>query len=143
MFGLIIAVISGISMTLQGIFNTRLNEKIGIWETTTLIQGIAFACSFLIAFLFGEGSYSNLKNANKFYLVSGALGVIITFTVIKSVSLMGPAVGIGIILISQLLSAALINAFGLFGSEKINFSFNNFIGIFLMIIGIIIFQWKK
>lgn len=143
MFGIITAIISGISMTLQGIFNTRLNEKIGIWETTTLIQGIAFACSFLIAFFFGSGNYHNIKDTNKIYLISGALGVVITFTVIKSISLMGAAMGIGIILTAQLLSAALINAFGLFGSEKITFSFNNFIGISLMIIGIIIFQWKK
>lgn len=143
MLGTIIAIISGISMTLQGIFNTRLNEKMGIWETTSLIQGIAFICSFIIAYFFGRGSYSGIKDANKFYLISGILGVVITFTVIKSVSLMGATVGIGMILIAQLLSAALINSFGLFGSDKIHFSFNNFIGISLMIIGIVIFQWKK
>lgn len=70
------------------------------------------------------------------------LGVIITFTVIKSVGSMGPTLGIGIILVAQLLAAALIDAFGLFGNEKIKFSLNNFIGIAIMIIGIVIFKWK-
>lgn len=55
---------------------------------------------------------------------------------------MGPTVGIGTILVAQLLSAALIDAFGLFDSEKISFSIHNFIGISLMIIGIVVFQWK-
>lgn len=142
MFGIITAIISGISMSIQGIFNTRLGEKIGIWETTVLVQGIALVCSLVISFFWGNGNYSNIKDTNKLYLIGGILGVVITFTVIRSVSSMGPTIGIGIILIAQLLSAALINAFGLFGSEKFAFTLNNFIGISLMIIGIIIFQWK-
>lgn len=94
-------------------------------------------------FLFlGDGNYSNLKDSNKLYLLGGALGVVITFTVIKSVSSMGPTFGIGIILISQLLAAALIDAFGLFGSERLRFSLNHFLGIAIMIAGIVIFKWN-
>ncbi|WP_293983430.1 DMT family transporter [uncultured Clostridium sp.] len=142
MLGIICAIISGIAMSIQGVFNTRLGEKIGLWETTSLVQGIALVCSLIILFLFGDGSFSNLKTTNKFYLLGGVLGVVITYTVIKSVGSMGPTLGIGIILVAQLLSAAIIDAFGLFGSEKIKFSLNNFIGIAIMIIGIVIFKWK-
>ena len=55
---------------------------------------------------------------------------------------MGATLGIGIILAAQLLAAAIIDAFGLFGSNKIKFTLNNFIGIAIMIIGIVIFKWK-
>ena len=142
MLGIICAIISGIAMSIQGVFNTRLGEKIGLWETTSLVQGIALVCSLIILFLFGDGSFSNLKTTNKFYLLGGVLGVVITYTVIKSVGSMGPTLGIGIILVAQLLYDAIIDAFGLFGSEKIKFSLNNFIGIAIMIIGIVIFKWK-
>lgn len=142
MLGIIFAIISGIAMSIQGVFNTRLGEKIGLWETTVLVQAIALICSLIISFFYGDGSYSNLKNANKLYLLGGVLGVVITFTVIKSVGSMGPTFGIGIILIAQLFSAAIIDALGLFGTEKIKFSLNNFIGIAIMIIGIVIFKWK-
>lgn len=142
MLGIILAIISGIAMSIQGVFNTRLGEKIGLWETTVLVQAIALICSLIISFFYGDGSYSNLKNTNKLYLLGGVLGVVITFTVIKSVGSMGPTLGIGIILIAQLLSAALIDAFGLLGNEKIKFSLNNLIGIAIMIIGIVIFKWK-
>lgn len=142
MLGIICAIISGIAMSIQGVFNTRLGEKIGLWETTVLVQAIALICSLIISFFYGDGSYSNLKTANKLYLLGGVLGVIITFTVIKSVGSMGPTLGIEIILVAQLLAAALIDAFGLFGNEKIKFSLNNFIGIAIMIIGIVIFKWK-
>ena len=142
MFGIICAIISGIAMSIQGVFNTRLGEKIGVWETTLLVQAIALMVSIVIFFFLRDGSYAYLRNSNKMYLLGGVLGVVITFTVIKSVSSMGPALGIGIILISQLLSAALIDAFGLFGSERIKFSLNHFLGIAIMIIGIVIFKWN-
>jgi len=142
MFGIICAIISGIAMSIQGVFNTRLGEKIGVWETTLLVQAIALMVSIVIFFFLRDGSYAYLRNSNKMYLLGGVLGVVITFTVIKSVSSMGPALGIGIILISQLLSAALIDVFGLFGSERIKFSLNHFLGIAIMIIGIVIFKWN-
>ena len=119
-----------------------LSEKIGLWETTVLVQGIALICSIIISLFIRNGSYANLKNTNKYYLIGGVLGVVITYTVVKSVSLMGATLGIGIILIAQLLAAAIIDAFGLFGSDKIKFTLNNFIGIAIMIIGIVIFKWK-
>lgn len=142
MLGIIIAIISGIAMSIQGVFNTRLGEKIGIWETNVLVQASALILTLIISFFWGKGSYNNLKDANKIYLLGGVLGVVITFTVMKSVSSMGPTLGIGIILIAQLLAAALIDAFGLFESKKINFSLHHFIGIAIMIIGIVIFKWK-
>ncbi|MBN7577237.1 MULTISPECIES: DMT family transporter [Clostridium] len=142
MFGIICAIISGIAMSIQGVFNTRLGEKIGVWETTLLVQIIALILSLIIFLFLGDGNYSNLKDSNKLYLLGGALGVVITFTVIKSVSSMGPTFGIGIILISQLLAAALIDAFGLFGSERLRFSLNHFLGIAIMIAGIVIFKWN-
>lgn len=142
MLGIIIAIISGIAMSIQGVFNTRLGEKIGVWETNVLVQASAFILTLIISFFWGKGSYANIKDVSKIYLLGGVLGVIITFTVMKSVSSMGPTLGIGIILIAQLFAAALIDAFGLFESKKINFSLQHFIGIAIMIIGIVIFKWK-
>lgn len=142
MFGIICAIISGIAMSVQGVFNTRLGEKIGVWETTLLVQIIALIVSLVVFFFQGSGGYSHLKEASKLYLLGGVLGVVITFTVMKSVSSMGPTLGIGIILISQLLAAAIIDAFGLFGSEKIRFLPNHFLGIAIMIAGIVIFKWN-
>lgn len=142
MIGIIIAIISGVAMSIQGVFNTKLGEKIGIWETSVFVQATALILTLIISFFFGKGSYTNLKYVNKIYLLGGILGVVITFTVIKSIGTMGPTLGIGIILIAQLLAAALINAFGLFGSEKIKFSLHNFLGIAIMIIGVVIFKWK-
>ncbi|WP_133015165.1 DMT family transporter [Clostridium cuniculi] len=142
MFGFIIAIISGIAMSVQGVFNTKLSDKIGTWETNTIVQGSALVLTLIILFFFGNGNFREIKSANKLYLLGGALGVVITFTVILSIKSLGTTVGIGTILIAQLLAAALIDAFGLFGSEKVPFSFHEILGIVIMIAGIVLFKWK-
>lgn len=142
MFGIIIAIISGISMSLQGIFNTRLGEKIGVWETNVIVQLIGLVLTAIITLFFGKGNFKEIISANKTYLLGGILGVIIIFTVMQSMGNLGPTFAVAIILVSQLISAAIIEYFGLFGTEKINFTLKEFIGIAIMIIGIIVFKWK-
>lgn len=142
MFGFISAIISGIAMTLQGIFNTRLSEKIGSWETNTIVQGSGLILTLIILFFFGNGNFKEIKSANKIYLLGGALGVIIIFTVMISIKSLGTTIGIGTILVAQLSAAALIDIFGLFGSEKIPLTFHEILGIIIMIGGIVLFKWK-
>ncbi len=142
MIGFIIAIISGISMSLQGIFNTKLGEKLGIWETNVFVQASALLITLIILFFFGDGNFKNIKTANKLYLLGGVLSVVIIFTVIKSISSLGATVGIGTILVAQITTAALIDAFGLFGNEKISFGPSEILGIVIMIAGIILFEWK-
>lgn len=142
MLAIIFAIISGISMTLQGVFNTNLEKKIGTWETALLSQGIAFIITLIVVFIWGKGDIKAIKTANKLYLLSGVLGVVIIFTVMKSIGAMGATIGIGTILTAQLLSAAIIDAMGLFETEKVAFSLNEFIGVALMIAGIIVFKLK-
>jgi len=142
MMAIICAIISGISMSLQGVFNTRLGEKIGTWETNVLVQASGLVLTLIILMFFGKGNFKNIKDANKLYLLGGIIGVIIIFTVMKSIGSMGATYGIAIILVAQLLSAAAIDAFGLFGSERIPFNAKEFIGVGIMILGILIFKWR-
>ncbi|MBE6053910.1 MAG: DMT family transporter [Clostridium sartagoforme] len=142
MLSIIYAIISGISMTLQGIFNTRLEEKIGTWETNVIVQGSALVLTLIILMFWGNGNFKAIKEVNKLYLLGGILGVIIIFTVIRSIGSMGATLGIGIILIAQLASAGIVDAFGLFGTERVSFGIREFLGIGIMIIGIIIFKWR-
>lgn len=142
MMAIISAIISGISMSLQGVFNTRLGEKIGAWETNVFVQASGLALTLIILMFFGRGNFKNIKEANKLYLLGGVLGVIIIFTVMKSIGSLGATCGISIILVAQLLAAATIDALGLFGSKRIPFNAKEFIGVAIMIIGILIFKWK-
>ena len=142
MIGIIFSIIAGALMSFQGIFNTKLSERIGLWETNTIVQGSAFILTVIALFFFGKGSFKEVREVNKIYLLGGLLGVLIIFTVMVGMKNLGPTYAISIILIAQLLTAAILQAFGLFGVEKTRFSLNEILGVVVMIAGIIIFKWR-
>lgn len=143
MAGFIFAVISGAAMSVQGVMNTRLGEKIGVYEANMYIQGTAFLLSLLVMFIFGKGDIKAITDVNKLYLFGGALGLVITITVMRSVSALDPTLAISAILIAQLITAAVIDAFGLMGSERIAFDWTKYVGIALMIGGVLLFKWQR
>lgn len=142
MLGVILSIVAGVAMSLQGVFNTRLGDKIGTWETNVIVQATGLILSLIALFLVGNGSFKNIKDANKLYLLGGALGVVIIITVMMGIKSLGPTCAITIILIAQLTAAALIDAFGLFDSVKVAFGTSKIIGVVVMIVGILIFKWK-
>ena len=142
MLGYIFSVIAGTAMSIQGVFNTRLSEKIGLYESNMFVQGTAFAFALIAMFFLGKGDITKIGACNKLYLLGGFLGIVITITVMLSITNLSPTVAISVILIAQLIVAALIDAFGLFGSEVVRFGMTKYIGIVLMIAGVIIFKLK-
>lgn len=142
MLGIIYSIIAGVSMSFQGVFNTRLSDKIGTWGTNVLVQGIGLAITALVLLITGDSNFKNLKNSNKLYLLGGVLGAIIIFTVMRGIKSLGPTCSIGIILVAQLTSAAIIDAFGLFDTPQVKFGITKFIGVIVMIVGILIFRCK-
>ena len=76
------------------------------------------------------------------HLISGALGLVITVTVMLSIKGLSPTVAISTILIAQLLVAAMIDGFGWMGQEKISMNAKQFAGLALMLGGVVLFKWK-
>jgi len=144
MSGILFAILAGSAMSLQGVMNTRLSEKIGLYESNAWVQGTAFLFAIIALVFAGKGSLRTITEVeNKLYLSGGLFGIIITVTVMLSIGKLSPTVATGIILIAQLAVSALINAFGWFDSEKIAFGWRQYVGLFVMIGGIFLFRWQK
>lgn len=138
--GYIWSIIAGAAMSIQGVMNTRLGEKIGLYESNAFVQGTAFILSLAAVWIAGKGSFRAVTEVNKLYLLGGALGLLITITVMLGMGKLSPAVAVSVILIAQLLVAALINAFGIMGTEKEAFGWNKYVGLALMIGGMLLFK---
>ena len=80
---------------------------------------------------------------NKYTLLGGIIGAFITITVIQSMGSLGPAKAAMLIVISQLAVAYIIELFGLFGVEKVDFQWRRLLGMAIAIVGIVIFKWEK
>ena len=137
------SVIAGAAMSLQGVINTRLSEKTGLFESNVFVQGTAFIFAVIVMLIFGKGDITKITSVNPIYLTGGLLGIIITVTVMLGIGSLSPAVSISIILISQLTVAAIIDAFGILGTEKAAFGLTKYIGLALMIGGMLLFKLNK
>jgi transporter family-2 protein len=143
MLGYLMSIIAGAAMSLQGVINTRLSEKIGLYESNVFAQGTALIFGLVLMMTLGKGNILDLPKVEKVYWLGGLLGTIIIVTVMLAIGNLSPTRAIAVILISQLLVAAFIDAFGLLGTEKIAFSWNKWAGLVLMIIGVIAFKWNS
>lgn len=141
MLGFIMSIIAGAAMSFQGVINTRLSEKIGLYESNVFVQGTAFLLAICAVFLLGKGDFTAILHVNKVYWLGGVLGLIITVTVMLAIGGLSPTVAISVILVSQLLVAAVLDAFGFLGCEKIPFDWSKYLGIALMIGGVLLFKW--
>lgn len=142
MLGFLFSVIAGAAMSVQGVMNTRLQEDIGLWEANAYVQGTAFALSLIVMWIFGSGSLKAIVSVPKGYWLGGALGLVITVTVMLSIRGLNATVAISAILIAQLLVAALIDAFGWMGQERVAMGFKQYIGLALMLGGVVLFKLK-
>lgn len=138
--GIIFSIVAGMAMSVQGVMNTRLGEGIGNMEANAFVQGTAFALALIVLLFWRQGSFSALGGVNRLYWLGGVLGLVITLTVMLGIKSLGTTVAISIILISQLLVAALIDAFGLMGSEKVAFEWTKYAGLALMTGGVLLFR---
>ncbi|MDF2617309.1 MAG: hypothetical protein K0Q47_1966 [Sedimentibacter sp.] len=119
MVGILIALLAGLLMSVQGVFNTRVMDSSNMWATNSWVHLTAFIASITIWFFTGRENLLSVFNvSNKLYLFGGIIGAFITFTVIKSISSLGPA----------------------YATEKMCFEWSKLIGVALMIVGIVIFK---
>ncbi len=144
MIGILVAIISGALMSIQGVFNTGVTKQTNIWLSSSFVQLSAFVVCLAAWFFTGrESSVGSLfRIDNKYMLIGGVLGAFITFTVIKSIETLAPARAIMIIVVSQLIIAYLIELFGMFGVEKSGFDWTKLVGVALAVAGIVVFKWK-
>jgi transporter family-2 protein len=143
MIGIFIALISGMLMSVQGVFNTQVTKTTGMWVSNGWVQLTALLVCIGAWLVTGRDSITTLtKVSPKYVLLGGVIGAGITWTVIKSIEMLGPAKSALLIVIAQLTMSYLIEIFGLFGMEQGNFVWRKLIGLAVAVVGIVIFQWK-
>ena len=141
MWGILIALLSGALMSIQGVFNTEVTRQSSIWVSAGWVQLTAFVTCLVMWLLTGRPEVQGIWQVRPWYMLSGGvIGALITWTVIRSVESLGPARSTLLIVVAQIAVAYGIEVFGLFGVEKSGWEWKKAIGALTAVIGIIIFQ---
>lgn len=146
MWGFIIALISGALMSVQGVFNTGVTKQTSTWLASAWVAFSGFIVAFLLWAIYERNQadiFSLARIDHKYMLLGGVFGAFITWTVIKSMSELGPAKAVLLIVIAQLLVAYIIELLGWFGVQKVEFQWSKLFGILISIGGFILFKWEK
>ena len=144
MLGIWIALLSGALMSVQGVFNTEVTKGSSIWVASAFVQFLALLVCLAAWGITDRSSFGRLLQIEpRYMLLGGAVGAVITYTVIKGMDLLGPARAVMLIVVAQLAVAYLIELFGMFGVEKQPFEWRKVIGVVGAAAGIILFKFEK
>lgn len=141
---LAIAAVSGAAMAFQGTFNSAMGKIIGVWQSTLAVHIIGTATTLLIMLLWrmNWSDYEKLGDLPWYAWLGGILNVIIIFTVVTVI----PKIGVGnattAIVVTQVLTAVLIDAFGAFGMQQYPLRWIDFFGVALLASGTYILTMK-
>jgi len=128
------AAAAGILMAVQGSMNSALGKVIGVLEGNLLLHVVGLAIVALMLFIFGlgNGSFSRMQEAPWYLYLGGLLNVAIIYGVMFSIAKSGAGNATTAIITGQLAMALLVDCLGLFGLQKVPFSWGRGLGLVLM-----------
>jgi bacterial/archaeal transporter family-2 protein len=134
---LLIAALSGMLMAVQGSLNATLSKVIGLLETTFIVHiiGAVVAAILLFGFCLEKFDLGKIWKAPWYSYLGGILSIFIIYLVAASIPKGGVANATTAIIIGQVLTAVLIDYFGLFGLVEYQFDWQKIIGIVLLAVG--------
>lgn len=138
MRGSLFAFLAGAFITLQGVANSQISQDIGTWQAATITQLTGFIAALLFLMFLRERKWNKVKKVKPLYLAGGALAAFIIFSNVTAIHQIGVTLTISALLIAQLSLTFLVDINGWFGVEKQKMKVPQFIGIGMMIAGVVI-----
>ncbi|MEW9702228.1 DMT family transporter [Paenibacillus sp. SI8] len=141
MRGSLFAFIGGACLTLQGVANSRISQDIGIWQAATITQLTGFLVAGMILMFVRDANWLKLKQVKPVYATGGAFAAVIIFSNVTAIHQIGVTLAISALLIAQLSLTFFIDSQGWFGITKQKMRLPQFIGIGMMIAGVVILRF--
>lgn len=134
---LLLALISGVLMAIQGSLNATLSKAVGLLETTFVVNltGTIILVVLLFVMRMGKGNLYALPEAPWYAYLGGVVGVGIIYLVAASIPKVGVANATTAIIVGQVLTAIIIDHCGGFGLERIHYGYNQIVGLLLLVAG--------
>ena len=133
----VIIFISGLAGSIQVAVMGELGERVGIAPALVFAAVITLLVA-LVALVVVERSFSGVRAAYeqpKWLWLGGVMSILIVFAITLGAPRIGTAATIGLVITGNLLMAALIDRFGLFGQEEIPMAWPRLLGIVLLAAG--------
>ncbi|HHX50651.1 MAG TPA: DMT family transporter [Clostridia bacterium] len=137
MAALLMALLSGMAMAIQGTINSAFAKIIGLLEATLVVHLTATiaVAALVLSLRWGNTNFAKIGEAPWYLYLGGLLGVAITYLVVASIPRVGVAVATTAIIVGQVGMACLADHLGLFGMDKYPFTWYRLAGLVLLAAG--------
>jgi transporter family-2 protein len=136
LFLILLAVVTGIAITLQGQFMGLLDRALGTRESIFVTYAGGGLIIALLMLVFRGGNLKNWQVVPWYAFGSGILGLIIVGAIGYVVPRLGVAKGFTLIVASQFVIAALIDHFGFLGAAVRPLDLARLLGLSLILLGV-------
>jgi len=133
----VLASAAGLAGAVQAAVMGELGERVGIVPALAFAVLVSLACA-LAALLVWERSLSGVRAALHepvWLWIGGVMSVFIVFAITVGPPRIGVTATIAIVIAGNLVSAAAIDRFGLFGVERVGLTWPRILGFFLLAAG--------
>jgi transporter family-2 protein len=132
----ILAIVGGIAVALQGHFMGIMDQRIGSKESVFITYASGGVLAALMMIVARGGHLSAWQNAPWYALCAGVLGLVIVGTIGYTVPRLGLTAAFTVIVASQLVVAVILDHFGLFGAAVRAMDLPRITGLILLILGV-------
>lgn len=133
----VISLVAGLAGSIQVAISGAFGKRIGVLEATAFgsVGAALIVCSVLLAVRGGFGGATAGLREPPWLWLGGAMGAIVVTSITFTAPRIGTFATIGLLIAGQLAMGVLIDAFGLFGLEKIPVTPARVLGLLLLAVG--------
>lgn len=135
LFPVLIMVCAGAAVALQPSINARLAEKTGFLESACISFAVGTAVLFVALLISGRWTVKGLSETLWWEWTGGILGALFVSATILAVPRIGTASAMAASITAQLITALLLDHFGLFGFGGAQIDLKRSLGASLLILG--------
>lgn len=133
---LIVAALAGLTMAVQGAMNAGLSGSTGLWGMAFFVHASGLILATVGLFVAGQaGKLGTILGAHLTDVWGGVLGVLIIYAVARSIPKVGAGPATTAIIVGQVITAFLIDHFGLFGLDELPLTWLRPVGLGFLAVG--------
>jgi bacterial/archaeal transporter family-2 protein len=133
----VLCVVAGFAGSVQVAVMAKLGDRVGVVEALAFATVLSAALAVVILVV-ARGSLDGFAASARqppWLWIGALMSLFIVFTITLAGARIGTAATVGIIIAGQLVMAALIDRFGLFGADRIGLGWARFTGLALLAAG--------